>query len=103
MVNGLDRQPLASIAATIASLGFNCVRLPFSLEQYYDNPYIEVRTSQLALELETHTREVVQSQRRPLLICVSVPMDSFNQGKALDEAFSAVIVTLCEGSFRALY
>ena len=52
MVNGLDRQPLASIAATIASLGFNCVRLPFSLEQYYDNPYIEVRTSQLALELE---------------------------------------------------
>ena len=44
VVNGLDRQPLASIAATIASLGFNCVRLPFSLEQYYDNPYIEVRT-----------------------------------------------------------
>ena len=58
MVNGLDRQPLASIAATIASLGFNCVRLPFSLEQYYDNPYIEVRTSQLALELETNLHEV---------------------------------------------
>ena len=57
VVNGLDRQPLASIAATIASLGFNCVRLPFSLEQYYDNPYIEVRTSQLALELETNLHE----------------------------------------------
>ena len=58
VVNGLDRQPLASIAATIATLGFNCVRLPFSLEQYYDNPYIEVRTSQLTVELETNLREV---------------------------------------------
>ena len=46
VVNGLDRQPLASIAATVSSLGFNCVRLPFSLEQYYENPYIDVRTSQ---------------------------------------------------------
>ena len=59
VVNGLDRQPLASIAATIASLGFNCVRLPFSLEQYYDNPYIEVRSSQLTLELETLTKEAL--------------------------------------------
>ena len=50
VVNGLDRQPLASIAATIASLGFTCVRLPFSLEQYYDNPYIEVRTLQLTVD-----------------------------------------------------
>ena len=41
VVNGLDRQPVASIANTIASLGFNCVRLPFSLEQFYDNPVIE--------------------------------------------------------------
>ena len=57
VVNGLDRQPLASIAATIASLGFNCVRLPFSLEQYYDNPYIEVRISQLTVELETNPHD----------------------------------------------
>ena len=32
VVNGLDRQPLASIANTIAELGFNCVRLPFALD-----------------------------------------------------------------------
>ena len=41
VVNGLDRQTIASIANTINSLGFNCVRLPFSLEQFYDNPIIE--------------------------------------------------------------
>ena len=42
VVNGLDKQPIASIAATIRELGFNCVRLPFSLDQYYQNPYIDV-------------------------------------------------------------
>jgi len=41
VVNGLDKQPIASIADTIKSLGFNCIRLPFSLEQYYDNPVID--------------------------------------------------------------
>ena len=41
MVNGLDRQSIDNIANTIASLGFNCVRLSFSLEQFYDNPLIE--------------------------------------------------------------
>ena len=43
VVNGLDRQPIASIAQTIKGLGFTCIRLPFSLEQYYDNPYVDVR------------------------------------------------------------
>ena len=42
VVNGLDKQPISSIAETIKNLGFNCIRLPFSLEQYYDNPTIEV-------------------------------------------------------------
>ena len=42
VVNGLDRQTVFSIANTIKDIGFNCVRLPFSLEQYYDNPYIDV-------------------------------------------------------------
>ena len=42
VVNGLDKQPIASIAATIRELGFNCVRLPFSLDGYYQNPYIDV-------------------------------------------------------------
>ena len=41
VVNGLDRQTIATIANTISSLGFNCIRLPFSLEQFYDNPLIE--------------------------------------------------------------
>ena len=43
VVNGLDRQSLSSIANTIKEIGFNCVRLPFSLEQYYQNPYVDVR------------------------------------------------------------
>mmetsp|Transcript_38482 Transcript_38482/g.107230 ORF Transcript_38482/g.107230 Transcript_38482/m.107230 type:complete len:603 (-) Transcript_38482:94-1902(-) len=30
--NGLNRQPLAKIAAAVVELGFNCVRLPFSLD-----------------------------------------------------------------------
>merc|ERR1719400_1985239 len=41
VVNGLDRQSIENISNTIASLGFNCVRLPFSLEQFYDNPTVE--------------------------------------------------------------
>ena len=41
VVNGLDVRPVADIAQTIASLGFNCIRLPFSLEQFYDNPTVE--------------------------------------------------------------
>mmetsp|Transcript_108516 Transcript_108516/g.338239 ORF Transcript_108516/g.338239 Transcript_108516/m.338239 type:complete len:661 (+) Transcript_108516:17-1999(+) len=32
VMNGLDAQPLPAIARTIVRLGFNCVRLPFSLE-----------------------------------------------------------------------
>ena len=41
VVNGLDVRPVEDIAHTIASLGFNCIRLPFSLEQFYDNPIVE--------------------------------------------------------------
>merc|ERR1719400_2796167 len=41
VVNGLERQSVENISNTIASLGFNCVRLPFSLEQFYDNPTVE--------------------------------------------------------------
>ena len=41
VVNGLDVRPVDDIAQTIASLGFNCIRLPFSLEQFYDNPIVE--------------------------------------------------------------
>lgn len=34
VVNGADQQSIDSIARLIASLGFNCVRLPFSIEMY---------------------------------------------------------------------
>ena len=40
VVNGLDKQPLAFIAEKIASLGFNCVRLTYSLDVIYQNPVI---------------------------------------------------------------
>ena len=40
VVNGLDKRPAADIAGTIAELGFNCVRLPFSLEQFFDDPEV---------------------------------------------------------------
>lgn len=46
-VNGLDAQPLDTIAASIRRMGFNCVRLPFSLELIYSNPIVS-NTSTLA-------------------------------------------------------
>ena len=42
VVNGLDKQTISSIAKTISELGFNCIRLPFSLEQFFEDPVIEV-------------------------------------------------------------
>ena len=42
VVNGLDKQTISSIASTIKSLGFNCIRLPFSLEQFFMDPVVEV-------------------------------------------------------------
>lgn len=41
VVHGLDLQPIDSMAEMIADQGFNCVRLPYSLEQYYLNPVVE--------------------------------------------------------------
>ena len=40
VVNGLDEQDIDSVSQMIARQGFNCVRLVFSLEQYYRNPVI---------------------------------------------------------------
>ena len=37
-VDGLNKQPLDAIVATIVALGFNCVRLPFSLELLFEDP-----------------------------------------------------------------
>ena len=41
IIAGLDRQPLEKIAAIIADLGFNCVRLPWALDTLFENPVIK--------------------------------------------------------------
>jgi endoglucanase len=40
VVNGLDLLPMDEIANDIANDGFNCVRLPFSLEQFFVDPVV---------------------------------------------------------------
>ena len=40
VANGLHKRNLTSIVASIVSFGFNCVRLPFSLELYHRNPMV---------------------------------------------------------------
>ena len=40
VVNGLDLVDINEIAKGIADKGFNCVRLVYSLEQYYSNPVV---------------------------------------------------------------
>eukprot|EP01121_Diplochlamys_sp_Union-15-3_P022633 TRINITY_DN9707_c0_g1_i2.p1 TRINITY_DN9707_c0_g1~~TRINITY_DN9707_c0_g1_i2.p1 ORF type:complete len:379 (-),score=48.71 TRINITY_DN9707_c0_g1_i2:38-1174(-) len=44
MVGGLEQQPLEVLVKTIKTLGFNCVRLPWSLQMYIENPTINNRT-----------------------------------------------------------
>jgi len=40
VVNGLDEQKIDDISNMIADQGFNCVRLVYSLEQYFTNPVV---------------------------------------------------------------
>jgi endoglucanase len=40
VVNGLDEQNIDVLSQMIADQGFNCVRLPYSLEQYFYNPVV---------------------------------------------------------------
>ena len=40
VVDGLDEVDINQIAQDIANDGFNCVRLVFSLEQYYNDPVV---------------------------------------------------------------
>jgi len=37
---GLDKAPLDYISKSIAAFGFNCVRLPYSLELYFSDPVV---------------------------------------------------------------
>ena len=41
VVNGLDKVPLDFVSKSIAGMGFNCIRLPFSLEQFHKDPVVE--------------------------------------------------------------
>lgn len=40
VVNGLNRRPLRDIVQQIVNMGFNCVRLPFSLHMYAVRPIL---------------------------------------------------------------
>jgi len=44
IVGGLQYQTISYISASIASYGFNCVRLPFSLQLFVENPTPPNRT-----------------------------------------------------------
>ena len=44
VVGGLQWQSISSISSLIAQYGFNCIRLPFSLELIDKNPVISNRT-----------------------------------------------------------
>jgi endoglucanase len=44
VVNGLDKQPIASIARRIRELGFNCARLPFSTQLVVSDPILNNAT-----------------------------------------------------------
>jgi endoglucanase len=37
---GLDKAPIDFISKSIAAFGFNCVRLPYSLELFYSDPVV---------------------------------------------------------------
>jgi aryl-phospho-beta-D-glucosidase BglC (GH1 family) len=40
VVNGLDKFDMDEISQNIANDGFNCIRLPFSLAQYFVDPAV---------------------------------------------------------------
>jgi len=41
VINGLDEVDIDVLAQNISSMGFNCVRLVYSLEMYIKNPQVE--------------------------------------------------------------
>ena len=41
VINGLDRQPLPTIVSSIVDMGFNCIRLVYALDTFYENPVIK--------------------------------------------------------------
>ena len=49
VVNGLNMQPVDNISASIASWGFNCVRLTFSTELVVTNPMVSIMPRSFSL------------------------------------------------------
>lgn len=49
VINGLDRQPLDRIAGRIRELGFNCVRIVYALDVFYENPVSSISFEQVSL------------------------------------------------------
>ena len=43
VVSGLNMQPVDNISDSIASWGFNCIRLTFSMELVVSNPAVSPR------------------------------------------------------------
>jgi hypothetical protein len=41
VINGLDVVHIDTLAKNISNMGFNCVRLVYSLEMYRTNPIVE--------------------------------------------------------------
>ncbi len=41
VINGLDRQPADDIIRSVVDMGFNCIRLVYSMDTLYLNPVID--------------------------------------------------------------
>ena len=76
-VSGLHVQPLAAITSTIVSMGFNCIRLPFSLQLWSDDPVVPASVLQANPELQGLTgmqlldRVIEEFRERQLLVILS--------------------------------
>eukprot|EP00931_Biecheleriopsis_adriatica_P012509 TRINITY_DN113671_c0_g1_i1.p1 TRINITY_DN113671_c0_g1~~TRINITY_DN113671_c0_g1_i1.p1 ORF type:complete len:626 (-),score=77.98 TRINITY_DN113671_c0_g1_i1:94-1926(-) len=58
--NGLNARPLMEIAATIVELGFNCVRLPYSLDMVFTNSTVPDASRALAHDQELQALSPLQ-------------------------------------------
>ena len=52
---GLDKAPLDFISKSIAAFGFNCVRLPYSLQLYFTNPVVADSVVSKNVDMKTQT------------------------------------------------
>ncbi len=52
VVDGLHVQNLSNLSSTIVNMGFNCIRLPFSLDLWFKNPLVDNRFVAANLQLQ---------------------------------------------------